>query len=202
MSSHPLPPQVIRHLQSQRCAAHGPRGRSLNHLALATTVGGQQRWARYSHSGLRPSASAHGPASTPRRRAQLWRSSARSCAGSVAPARFRCNCFKSGNELRQPASTVAPVQLGPPHAHVIIPAGRFVRAVFWFGCLRVCSFDKRSALCCAVPLRRVPPLVVEPRVLCFACCASLCSFPAPGQCRCPARTHRAGQAGRDALSLL
>ena len=59
-----------------------------------------------------------------------------------------------------------------------------------------------SALCCAVPLRRVPPLIVEPRVLCFARCASLCCFPAPSQCCCPARTHRAGQAGREALSLL
>ena len=39
-------------------------------------------------------------------------------------------------------------------------------------------------------------------VLCFAHCASLCCFPAPSQCCCPARTHRAGQAGRDALSLL
>ena len=47
-----------------------------------------------------------------------------------------------------------------------------------------------------------PPLIVEPRVLCSAHCASLCCFSASSQCCCPARTHRAGQAGRDALSLL
>ena len=32
--------------------------------------------------------------------------------------------------------------------------------------------------------------------------ACMCCFPAPSQCCCPARTHRAGQAGRDAWSLL
>ena len=41
-----------------------------------------------------------------------------------------------------------------------------------------------------------------PRVLCSAHCASLCCFSASSQCCCSARTHRAGQAGRDALSLL
>ena len=57
-----------------------------------------------------------------------------------------------------------------------------------------------SLLCGASSPR--PPLIVEPRVLCSAHCASLCSFSASSQCCCPTRTHRAGQAGRDALSLL
>ena len=41
-------------------------------------------------------------------------------------------------------------------------------------------------------------------VPCLAQCASLCCFPAPSQCCCLARTHRAGQmqAGREVLSLL
>ena len=38
----------------------------------------------------------------------------------------------------------------------------------------------------------------RPPVLCLAHCASLCCFPAPSLCCVPARTHRAGQAGRDA----
>ena len=33
-------------------------------------------------------------------------------------------------------------------------------------------------------------------------CASLCCLPAPSQCCCRARSHRACQAGRDAVSLL
>ena len=50
-------------------------------------------------------------------------------------------------------------------------------------------------------LRRIPPLIVEPRRLCFAHSASLCCFPVPSQCCCPARTHRVGKAGRNALPL-
>ena len=51
----------------------------------------------------------------------------------------------------------------------------------------------------AVTQSRAPPLIVEPRVLYFAHCASLCCFPGPSQCCCLSRTHRAG---RQALSLL
>ena len=40
-----------------------------------------------------------------------------------------------------------------------------------------------------VTLRRVPPLSVEPRVLCFAHCASLCCVPARSLRCCPARLH-------------
>ena len=38
--------------------------------------------------------------------------------------------------------------------------------------------------------------------LCFAHCAGLCFMPAPNLCCFPARTHRAGQAGRDAVPSL
>ena len=69
-------------------------------------------------------------------------------------------------------------------------------------CRRSSSMSSHTHTAIAVPLRRVPPLLVDPRVPCFVQCASLCCFSASSQCCCPTRTHRAGQAGRDALSLL
>ena len=74
------------------------------------------------------------------------------------------------------------------------------------GCSLSCGvlFAECSALCSAVPFRLGPLWVAEPHVLRFAHCASLRCFPAESLdlCCCPARTHRAGQTGRDAASLL
>ena len=73
------------------------------------------------------------------------------------------------------------------------------------GCVSLWSlrdlFAESSPLCIAAPFRLVLPWVVEPPVLCFAHCASLCCFPALSLLL-PAQTHRAGQAGRDAVSPL
>ena len=59
-----------------------------------------------------------------------------------------------------------------------------------------------SALCFAVPFRLVPLWAVQPPALCFTNLRSIDARIDARLCCFPARPHRPGRAGRDAVSLL